>query len=91
MGSEYKGRRGRFIFYGHIIRHRYLYRIKRILDILSWADRRQFYRLSCGVALLALFEVVGVASVLPFMALLADPGQIEQSNLLQTAYAWGGF
>ncbi|MEM1357674.1 MAG: ABC transporter ATP-binding protein [Bacteroidota bacterium] len=25
------------------------------------------------------------------MALLADPGQVEQSKLLQTAYTWGGF
>jgi len=43
------------------------------------------------VAFLALFEVAGVASVLPFMALLADPEQISQNELLRTAYEFGGF
>ncbi|MEL7161231.1 MAG: hypothetical protein AAFN92_10775, partial [Bacteroidota bacterium] len=44
-----------------------------------------------GVAVLALFEVVGVASVLPFMALLADPTQVTENEWLSAAYRRGGF
>ncbi|MEM6769795.1 MAG: ABC transporter ATP-binding protein, partial [Bacteroidota bacterium] len=44
-----------------------------------------------GVAVLALFELLGVASVFPFMALLADPEQIETNIWLARAYQLGGF
>jgi ATP-binding cassette subfamily C protein len=44
-----------------------------------------------GVVLLALFELVGVASVFPFMALLAEPEQITTNSWLANIYALGNF
>jgi cytosine/uracil/thiamine/allantoin permease len=37
-------------------------------------DRRQLLLLGLGLGLAALLEVVGVASVLPFLTLVGDPG-----------------
>lgn len=62
-----------------------------ILAILSPADRRRFGFLAVGVALLAIFELAGVAVVFPFMALLAEPAQIQSNEWLQAAYSAGGF
>ncbi|MFT7120430.1 MAG: ATP-binding cassette subfamily C protein [Neolewinella sp.] len=62
-----------------------------ILAILSPADRRRFGLLAVGVALLAIFELAGVAVVFPFMALLAEPAQIQSNEWLRAAYSAGGF
>jgi len=62
-----------------------------ILSILSPADRRRFAWLCAGVAVLALTELVGVASVFPFMSLMADPGQLQEDGWLGRAYQTLGF
>lgn len=62
-----------------------------ILSILSPADRRRFAWLCVGVAVLALTELVGVASVFPFMSLMADPGQLQGESWLAQAYRTLGF
>lgn len=41
--------------------------------------------------LLAVLELVGVISVLPFMTLMADPGIIGSNDYLSRLYDWGGF
>lgn len=40
---------------------------------------------------MGLLEVMGVASILPFMQLVAEPKAIEQSSWLSAIYAYGGF
>lgn len=64
---------------------------RQILSVLSGRDRRRFafviaLMLAAGVA-----DVVGVAAIIPLLAVLADPGVIEGSPLLARAYALGGF
>lgn len=65
--------------------------IGKILSILSPADRSRFAWLALSVAILALTELAGVASVFPFMALLSEPGQIATNKWLAQAYSVGGF
>ncbi|HRK68081.1 MAG TPA: ABC transporter ATP-binding protein [Hyphomonas sp.] len=43
------------------------------------------------MALNAVFEVIGVASLMPFLAVLADPEQIHRQPVLSQFYAWAGF
>lgn len=47
--------------------------------------------LALGVAVLAVTELAGVASVFPFMALLAEPEQITTNEWLAQAFKVGGF
>ncbi|MCI2395682.1 ABC transporter ATP-binding protein [Aliiroseovarius sediminis] len=45
-----------------------------------------------GLALvMAVFEVVGVASVFPFFLALSDPSLVQTNSYLAAAYNWGGF
>jgi ABC-type multidrug transport system, ATPase and permease components len=46
-----------------------------------------------GIAILAvgLLEVIGVASILPFMQLIGEPNAIEQSSMLSAGYQFFGF
>ena len=65
--------------------------VKKLYALLGPRERRRFY----GVVLLAvvngLFEMVGVASILPFLAVLANPGRIESNPALNAVYEGLGF
>lgn len=60
--------------------------LQKIIHLLSDEDCKK------GIWVLALFlgmsllEVVGVASIMPFLALLGDPGLMESSYLLNVSY-----
>ncbi|OGQ25215.1 MAG: hypothetical protein A2138_06075 [Deltaproteobacteria bacterium RBG_16_71_12] len=54
--------------------------------MLSPAERRQLTLLSVPVALSAVLEAAGVASIIPFLALLSDPQALDKSVWLRTAY-----
>lgn len=65
--------------------------LRRILDLLSPHERRRAYLLLGMVLMMALLETVGVASIMPFMATLANPGVIETNKYLAAAYETLGF
>ena len=47
---------------------------RQLFALLDGSERRQFYGLLALVTLMALIDLVGVAAVLPFLAVAADPG-----------------
>ena len=49
----------------------------KVLAILSHRARRQLVGLLLAMVAMALFEVLGIASILPFMAVAADPRAIH--------------
>lgn len=53
-------------------------------------ERRRLYVLMVGVVLAACVDVLGVASVIPFLTLVADPTAIDRVPLLASARAWLG-
>lgn len=59
--------------------------------ILSPGERLQLLKLLPAVALVALFETAGVASVAPFLALLSNPEIAHRNPILATAYRLIGF
>lgn len=65
--------------------------VVKMFRLLSGAERKQILLLSPLIALMAVMQVVGVASVTPFLALVASPSSIEQNNLLATTYDLLGF
>ena len=60
--------------------------IRKLLAILSPAERRRMYLLLVMFVFMALLDVAGIASVIPFMAVLASPETIQSNRFLNAAY-----
>lgn len=65
--------------------------IKKLFQILNKKEQTKFIFLFFAVFIMGLLEVMGVASILPFMQLIANPNAIEQSTLLMSVYNTMGF
>jgi len=62
-----------------------------LMDLLLPRERRSFYLLVVVMLLVGIFETAGIASILPFMAVLAEPARIEHSQHLAAIYHGLGF
>lgn len=60
--------------------------LRKILDLLTTRERKEMYRLIGAMALLAVVEVAGISSIMPFMTVLAAPGNIDTNPLLSSVY-----
>lgn len=65
--------------------------LKKLLDLLTPNERRRAALLLAMILIMALLDVVGVASIMPFMAVLANPKVIETNIILARIYATLGF
>jgi ABC-type multidrug transport system fused ATPase/permease subunit len=63
---------------------------RRLFELLDPPERRQFYGLLILVILMALIDLIGVAVVLPFLAVAADPSKIHDSSALSWLYETSG-
>ena len=63
----------------------------RLLSLFSPKERRQLFGLLLAFVIMALVEMAGVASIMPFMALVADPGLIHRHAVLSGVHAALGF
>ncbi len=61
------------------------------MDILSRAEKKRFAWLAMVVFVMAILEVVGVASILPFIQLIADPGIVDRSDFAHEVYVYFDF
>ena len=62
-----------------------------LMDLLTPRERRSFYILALVMLLVGILETAGIASILPFMAVLAEPARIEHSHQLAAVYHGLGF
>ncbi|WP_416243859.1 ABC transporter ATP-binding protein [Azospira sp. APE16] len=65
--------------------------IRKILDLLSPRERRNAALLLLMILVMALLDVVGVASIMPFIAVLANPEVIQSNPKIALVYQWLGF
>ncbi len=65
--------------------------LKKLLDLLTSQERRRAVLLLGMILMMALLDVIGVASIMPFMAVLANPQLVETNVFLATVYAGLGF
>ena len=65
--------------------------IRKLFALMDKSEKRRFYLLLPVVTVMALFQVVGIASVMPFLALVADPDIIQSDTRLQWVYTALGF
>ncbi|MEY8252327.1 MAG: ABC transporter ATP-binding protein, partial [Colwellia sp.] len=62
--------------------------ISELFGLLTNEQRRRFWILQLLVILMAIFELIGVASIFPFIAIVSDSSVIESNNLINLAYVW---
>lgn len=61
--------------------------IRKVLALLSPRERRQSYLLFIMSLIVALLEVIGIASIMPFMAVLVNPDMVKDNVYLNTVYS----
>lgn len=59
--------------------------------MFSPRERKNIYWLLSAIIVMALMEMAGIASIMPFMALVADPGLIHRHAVLSNVYTALGF
>jgi len=64
---------------------------KKALTVITPPERRRGAALLVLVTAMALMEMVGIASVMPFLGVLGNPGVIQSNAVLSWAYQAGGF
>ncbi len=64
---------------------------RQLLSLLSRRERIQSAFLLVAMIGQAAVELVGVASIAPFMSIVADPSVIHRNDILSRLYSWGGF
>lgn len=65
--------------------------LKKLLDLLSQKDRRSGYFVIIMIIFMALFDVVGVASIAPFIAALSNPEIILSNEYLNFIHSQLGY
>ena len=61
--------------------------VRKIFHLLTGEERFKAFALLILVLVMALLDVFGVASIMPFMALLANPELLETNEVLAAAFA----
>ena len=60
--------------------------LKKMINILSHRERNQIYILLFAIIIMALVDMLGVASILPFMSVITNPELIETNIFLSYLY-----
>ena len=60
--------------------------IRDLFFVLTPSQRKRFYVLQILVMLMAITQIAGVASIVPFMALVADMNQLNQDTIFAQVY-----
>lgn len=61
-----------------------------LLDLLSGQERKSALALWVMILVMALLDTIGVASIMPFMAVLSDPELVTSNTFLRSAYKASG-
>ena len=61
-------------------------KIKKILFLLSIKERKRMTLLLLMIFIMALLEMIGVASIFPFIAILSDPSLIETNSIINKSF-----
>ena len=59
---------------------------KKIFDLLSPQERRQVFYLLIMILLMAFLDVIGVASIMPFIGVLTNPDLIENNLFINKLF-----
>ena len=57
--------------------------VKKLLYLLSRQEKRKAVLLLFAIIVMAMFEMIGVVSVMPFMAVLMNPELVETNSFFK--------
>ncbi len=60
--------------------------LRKTLKLLLIGEQKEFYWLLIGIVLMTLFDVVGVASIFPFLSVISNPEVIQTNAKLKWLY-----
>jgi ABC-type multidrug transport system fused ATPase/permease subunit len=63
---------------------------RKLFDLLTRRERQRFFLLLGLIILMAFVDMLGVAAILPFLAVVSDPSQIRQNGYLSRLHTWLG-
>ena len=61
---------------------------RKLFSLLDRRERKQFYIVCAMILVMGLFDMAGVAVILPFLRVVTDPSIIESSTRLSGIYDW---
>ncbi|MFY9074615.1 ABC transporter ATP-binding protein [Malaciobacter mytili] len=64
--------------------------IKELFSTLTESQRKKFYQLQILVVLMTFLELVGIASIIPFMSLLGNMSLLNEDGWLSNVYSHSG-
>lgn len=64
---------------------------KNLLKLFNFNERKKIVLLIIGMLLLAVVEVVGIASIIPFMSIIIDPNSVHTNTYLSELYNYFSF
>ena len=60
--------------------------LKKFIYLLSYRERKRLFLLLAMILIMALLDMIGVVSILPFMAVLINPSLIETNLILNSMF-----
>ena len=64
--------------------------VKKFLYLLSYQERKGVYLLLVMILIMAFIDMLGVASIMPFIAILSKPELIETNIILNKMFKFSG-
>ena len=64
--------------------------LNKLLYLITSHERKRMYLLIIMIIMMALFDTIGVASILPFLIVLTDPEIIEKNEILNYMFEISG-
>ncbi len=64
--------------------------IRQLFSLLTTNQKKRFYILQILVVIMAFMEIIGVASIIPFMALVGDISQLQQDTFIAYVFKNSG-
>ena len=65
--------------------------LRKIFDLLAIGESKKLYWLIAAIVLMAMLEMVGVASIFPFLSVLSNPEVIQTNSKFKWVYEQMGF
>jgi ABC-type multidrug transport system fused ATPase/permease subunit len=65
--------------------------LSKILTFFNGQEKRKLFAIMSCIAVMGIVEMVGIAAILPFMAVVASPEVIQTNVYLAKVYGWLGF
>lgn len=65
--------------------------LRKVLSLLAVSERKKLYWLVVAIIIMAMLDMVGIASIFPFLSVISDPNVIQANSKLKMVYDRLGF